>query len=288
MKKCFSFFLALVLCVSLVTPAFATEPSKHFYDNTPANYVQELVDLSDDDIDALSSADVVRLFTLAFDNVPTSLFSESEMRSIISALSYGLKWTSNRVSQRSSSVSTSSSHYYNGNKGIAWIRDTDKSPFTLGELAGGFYSLEYDFITPETIYSIIAAGTSKTNFEKLADAVLSNVSSDQMTSIIKKILISAGISLSGSIPLIATSVVSTILGFGYTWVSTADRDSLLKMAQTATNSQYIRIEFMYNQNSNMVTRIATYVSRGNLANPSSDKYGFWYPGQYAINYSYGL
>ena len=71
MKKCFSFFLALVLCVSLVTPAFATEPSKHFYDNTPANYVQELVDLSDDDIDALSSADVVRLFTLAFDNVPT-------------------------------------------------------------------------------------------------------------------------------------------------------------------------------------------------------------------------
>lgn len=286
MKKCFSFFLALVLCVSLVTPAFATEPSKHFYDNTPANYVQELVDLSDDDIDALSSADVVRLFTLAFDNVPTSLFSESEMRSIISALSYGLKWTSNRVSQRSSSVSTSSSHYYNGNKGIAWIRDTDKSPFTLGELAGGFYSLEYDFITPETIYSIIAAGTSKTNFEKLADAVLSNVSSDQMTGLIKSMLLSVGISLSGSV--ITASVVTAVLDFGYKWVSTADRDSLLKMAQTATNSQYIRIEFMYNQNSNMVTRIATYVSRGNLANPSSDKYGFWYPGQYAINYSYAL
>lgn len=284
MKKSLSIILALLLCLSLITPTFAVYQDKSSYDDVPAKYVQELVDLTEEELQTLPAESIETLFVKAFENVPTSLYTESEMRSILSALSYGLKWSNNV--KRTRAVSTNSSYNYTGDIGVAWIRDTDKSPFTLGELAGGFYSLEYDFLSPETISVIIAAGSSQSNFQKLQNAIISNLGDKKVSELVGEILRSLGVP--EPFVEVSTDVVSRVLSDGYEWVSTADRNGLIAMAESARASEYVRVEFMYNQNSNMVSRISSYVNRGTLQNPSGDKYGFWYPGQYGINYDYAV
>lgn len=280
-KKLISTFLVLIIMFTIASPSVAAVDAAQRYGDVEANYVEELVEIELEVIETLPLIQIEDLFEKAFDDVPASAFTEEEMRNILSALAYGLQWSAQRQQTRASS--TTGSYYYNEDYGIAWLRDTNRSPFTLAELAGGYYSLEYDYVSKQYMICMLAASSSKSNFETIVSALEDNITSYALSGLVSTMV--AGLTIPAAI---STVLMGTILDLGWAYVSTVNRNFFLNNANNTADNQYMKVEFMYNQNSNTVTRIVTFVSKGTLSNPSGNMYGTWYPNQIAINYSYAF
>lgn len=280
-KKLISTFLVLIIMFTIASPSVAAVDAAQRYGDVEANYVEELVEIELEVIETLPLIQIEDLFEKAFDDVPASAFTEEEMRNILSALAYGLQWSAQRQQTRASS--TTGSYYYNGDYGIAWLRDTNRSPFTLAELAGGYYSLEYDYVSKDTILTMLAASSSQINFNTLVNAAATSITSEKLATLLAPML--EGLTVPTKV---SATALNFVLNLGATYLSTINRSFFYNNANNTGTNQYMKVEFMYNQNSNSVTRIVSFVNKGTLPNPSGNLYGTWYKDQIAINYSYAF
>lgn len=145
--KIMSLVLILSLSISMTMPAFAVEDDPY---SIESRYVQELIDLDEEQIKALSIEEAKVLFEKGF-SVQVNNYTEDEIRLALDGLAFSLKFQEAMAeikevietqpsSPFSNSIvtpfSTTGSVQYSGNIGVAWIRDTTsgRSPLTLGEI----------------------------------------------------------------------------------------------------------------------------------------------------------
>lgn len=298
-KKLVSLTLVATMLMGMSTTAFASEI------NTPAEtidpytiesqYVQELVDISIDDLDALSLSEASILFEEAF-SVPADNYTEDEIRLVLNGLSFGLKFQNdmNAVKEvteyeayNPNTRSTTSNKYYSGNVGVAWVRDTTSghSPLTLGELLSGTYTLEVDYITLDTAASILASSANYDSFSELASAVSASVASTVLTNKIIAIL-DLG---TGWKATVASVAVGTAVGLGWAWLQKVDRarmyDVFTTMDSSTAKSNMMKVQFMWS--GNMVNKFYTKIdTTTSLPNPFPGTYGDWYTNKYGYLYNY--
>lgn len=299
MKKFLSAFLALIMIFSISAPAFAANKGDTTVDpyTIEGQYVQELVDLSEDEITELSLEDASTLFEEAF-SVSALDYSEDEIRLALDGLSFGLKFQNdmNKIKENveyesydptaPTTFSTKSGKYYTGSVGVAWTRDTTSghSPLTLGELLSGTYTLEVDYITVDTASSILASSADYNSYKDLAELVAVGAASSVLTNKVVAIL-----KLAGWKATIASVAVGTAVGFGWNWLKNIDRsrmyDVFTTMDKSASKKDIMKVQFMWS--GNMVNKFYTKMTRTNtLPNPFPDMYGTWYTNKYGYLYSY--
>lgn len=283
MKKFICSFLSLVIIFSLTTSAFGYDAANE-YDpaRIDAQYVQELVDLKQEEIAALPLEQAEQLFEKAF-NVSAKDYTENEIRMVLDGLGYGLKFQIyTNVANTFFNVRSVKGHSvgYYGDIGVAWTRDTSKSPLTLQELLSGMYTLEVDYLTWESAASILTASISQSTFDKLADLVATGVSSTVLGN-----FIATSLELTGTSVSVASVVASVVIGFGWDWLRNLDRNSMLSVFQAMSHTNKLKVEFMWT--SNAVTRIYTSIPKTNIiANPYPDVYSDWTIDTYGILYNY--
>lgn len=299
LKKLISLTLVATMLMGMSTTAFASETNAPADSIDPytieSQYVQELVDISTDDLDALSLSEASALFEEAF-SVPAENYTEDEIRLVLNGLSFGLKFQNDmdavkevteHESYNPNARSTTSSKSYSGNVGVAWVRDTTSghSPLTLGELLSGTYTLEVDYITLDTAASILASSASYDSFSELASAVGASVASTVLTNKIIAIL-NLG---SGWKATVASVAVGTAVGLGWTWLQKVDRsrmyDVFTTMDSSAKKSNMMKVQFMWS--GNMVNKFYTKINTSKtLPNPFPGTYGDWYTNKYGYLYNY--
>lgn len=291
---CFSLVGTMTLTSSLTV--FASESQKSPIDpyTIEGQYVQELVDLNQEEISKLSLESVSNLFEKAF-AVSSEDYTEDELRLALNGLSFGLKFqndmnmineTTEHETYTPNARSTTASKTYTGNVGVAWVRDTTSghSPLTLGEILSGTYTLEVDYITLDTASSILSSSANYNAYTDLAELVAVGASSTALTNKIVSIL-----KLTGWKATVASIAVGTAVGFGWNWLKNIDRsrmyDVFSTMDSSASKKDIMKVEFMWS--GNKVNKFYTKMSKTTtLPNPFPKMYGTWYTNKYGYLYSY--
>ncbi len=289
-KKIISLVLAIVICFSNGASAFAVERQNPY--DVEAQYVEELVSISDEELDKLNLKEAKALFEEAF-QVSAENYSEDEIRLALDGLSFGLKFESRMNEIKDSGIveiepvpastrSTTSGKTYSGDVGVAWIRDTTKghSPLTLGEILSGTFTLEVDYLTWDSVASILAASASYSAFKDLTELTAEGAGGGVLGAYISKLL-----KLKGSPASIAVTVVGIALGFGWNWLQKIDRARMHDYFSHMSKNQYMKVEFMWS--SNAVNKLYTNVSKTKtIPNPFPGKYGDWHIDRYGYYYRY--
>lgn len=293
MKKLISFVLISSMCLSLSLPALAASSNAVDPYSVEGQYVQELVDLTKEEIDALPLAKAEGLFEQAF-GVSAKNYSEDEIRLALDGLAFGLKFqvsmnaikaAEDRVSGNTggSTRGTTSGKTYSGSVGVAWTRDTTSgnSPLTLGEILSGTYTLEVDYITWATAATILAASGSYNAFSDLALLV-----SQGATGATLAYYICTALGITGGPASIASVAVGVAVAWGWNWLNSINRTNMLNcfnnMEQTG---EYMKVQFMWS--SNMVNKFYTTVSKTTtIPNPFPGTYGNWHTDTYGYLYGY--
>lgn len=298
-KKIASVIIAASMLVGTSLTVFAGESSSPAESIDPytieSQYVQELVDISTDDLDDLSLREASALFEEAF-SVSADNYTEDEIRLVLNGLSFGLKFQHDmdavkEVTEYESynplARSSTSSKYYSGNVGVAWVRDTTSghSPLTLGELLSGTYTLEVDYITLDTAASILASSADYNSYYELATAFAASATSTVLTNKIITIL-NLG---TGWQATVASVAVGTAVGLGWVWLQKVDRsrmyDIFSTMDSSVSKSNMMKVQFMWS--GNMVNKTYTKINTTtSLPNPFPGTYGDWYVNNYGYLYNY--
>lgn len=295
-KKLVSIVLSVVMVIGMSTTAFASEVETTPIDpyTIEGQYVQELVNLSEDEISSLALEDASLLFEKAF-SISSKNYTEDEIRLALDGLSFGLKFqndmnkikeTATYESHNPKARSTTANKSYSGNVGVAWVRDTTKghSPLTLGEILSGTYTLEVDYITLDTAASILSSSADYNSYKDLSELVAVGAASSVLTNKIVAIL-----KLTGWKATVASIAVGTAVGFGWNWLKNIDRDRMYEvfntMDKSASKKDMMKVQFMWS--GNMVNKFYYKMTKTtNLPNPYPDMYGDWYTNKYGYLYSY--
>ena len=292
MKKFAALFLSLIMLFTLSVPAFAAEPDAT-YDpySIDAHYVQELVDLSQEEIAALPLEQAKELFEKAF-SVSANDYTEDEVRLVLDGLGYGFKFEIFMDEVRATTDyevidptlrSSTGNYYYTGDIGVAWVRDTTSghSPLTLGEILSGTYTLEVDYLTWSTASSIITASLNESAFNQLVNYLGSGATG----AVIGKFIVDK-LGLKGKVAWVATVAVGAAVAKGWDWFRHFDRDNMNNTLQDMDQyDDLMKVQFMWS--SNMVNRFHTNITRTNtITNPFPGTYGTWHKDSYGYLYSY--
>ncbi len=275
MKRALSVFLAFMLTLTCLPATSLAAPDPY---KVSANHVQELVDLDADSIASLSLADVSNLFGQAF-NVSSDIYTEEQIRSAVQGLSFALKAERLRGIVASS---TQDGTTYDGDVGLAWIRDTVESPLTLGEILAG-YTLEVDYLCWETVATLLATSSSEVNFLHFLELLLVGASGAELGAAVVEALKLTGITAN-----IATLVVATACAFGWDYLKSIDRQNMQRCFSDMSQSDMMEVHFAYTPSIGMVTKIYScfQADEGYIENPFPTKYGEWRFNEYACLYSY--
>jgi len=294
-KKVMSFILVLSLSITISMPAFAAKWDPY---SVKGNYVQELVDLGDEQLKSLSIKDAEVLFEKAF-SVQHDDYTENKIRLGLEGLAFGLKFqeTMDQIkvpvetrpySLFSKSIvkalSSTGSVQYSGSVGVSWIRDTKKgrSPLTLGEIITGTYTLEVDYLTWDTVATILAASANYNAFKDLGELVAVNAGSAALSAYICSALGIVGVSAA-----VSTIAVGTVVSLGWNWLKSMDRSRMYSCfkGMNKSKNQYMKVEFMWSNN--MANKFYYTVPKTSLiSNPYPGKYGNWYKDKYGYLYKY--
>jgi hypothetical protein len=159
------------------------------------------------------------------------------------------------------------------------VRDTTKSPLTLGEILFGVYTLEVDWLTYETVAIILAASADDNIYSELVDAVATNLAPATITAIICAVL---GVP---TIPTITSIAVGTVVSLGWNYLRKIDRANMYDCWTTMNNMYMMEVKFMYANG--WLNRICTRKYRTVwIYNPFPGTYGYWHKDKYGILYSY--
>lgn len=242
-------------------------------------YVQELIDLDDEELSALPFVEAAALFEKAF-GVDARSFTEEEIRLGLEGLAFGLRVQELHDSIKSTADSTTGKTIYTGSIGVAWVRDTKKSPLTLGEILSGVYTLEVDWLTYQQATIILAASASYDFFSELRDGIITGVGSAVLTEII-----CAALGLSYLPATITSFAVGLVVGLGWNYLRKIDRARMYDCYTTMNNTYMMKVQFMWA--SHKVNKIYTRVYRTvNIHNPFPGTYGYWYKDNFGYLYSY--
>lgn len=183
------------------------------------------------------------------------------------------------IATRATSSTKSNLSSYTGNKGVAWVRDTQKSPLTFGEALSGTYTLEVDYITYYQAVSIYALSSDYNFFNSVKNAASTAIASA---------LICAKLKLPADATIPATAI-SFAVSLGWDLLSALDRSNMNHAIQNMTYTSLMKVYFM--TANNYLTRVyesydlpssnVTWVSSSgafkykNIPIPY-DLYGTWY------------
>lgn len=287
LKKVIAVLLAPCMSMTLCVSALAAEATTDPY-SIEAAYVEELVELTDEEIAALSESEARELFEKAFP-VSSEEFSESEVRTVLDGWAFALKFQTfmnlaaqTDATRATNASSTTANKTYYGSIGLAWTRDTTSSgsPLTLGELLSGVYTLEVDYISWDTASTILAASSDYDVFEDLKEQVAIGASGTTLGAII-----SAALGLTGTPAVVTSAAVGIAVSFGWNWLTSIDRANMYNCFEDMGRNDYMKVQFMYA--SNMVNRIYTEYtpSSHTFENPFPGTYGEWHTGTYGYLYS---
>ncbi|OON93802.1 MAG: hypothetical protein ATN33_05245 [Epulopiscium sp. Nele67-Bin001] len=288
---CFALVATMSLGSSLTVFASETSPATAPVDpySIEGQYVQELVDISEEELSELSLEDASALFEESF-AVSADNYSEDEIRLALNGLSFGLKFQNDMKEVKANTDnpnarSSTANKYYSGSVGVAWVRDTTsgRSPLTLGEILSGTYTLEVDYITLDTVASILASSASYSGFSELSELLASSAASKVLTNQIIAIL-GLGTGWKASV---ASDAVGIAVGFGWIWLQKVDRgrmhDVFTTMDSSASKSDMMKVEFMWS--GNMVNKFYSKITKSTtLSNPFPGTYGDWYSDIYGYLY----
>ena len=312
MKKAISILLAVCLMAIVVTPhVYAYGDVKINPDEIYASYVPELVKLTDEEIEALSIDEVNELFQKAF-KVSPQYFTEEEVRLAVKNLSIALKLqtlnelgklavstvptvkgneTSILATSSTSSSTTSNLSSYTGSIGVAWVRDTTRSPLSLSEILSNTFTLEVDYITWGTAATILAASSDYSVFQDLKVYIAQGATVYAMTKLILKTL-----GLTGSAATITSEVVALVVSLGWNLLQNIQRDAmyncfkkmrkdidLMKINYMTVNGSIVRTYSVFSPSKYSVNSKGVYTYY-NIPNPYPGKYGYWYINKYAYLY----
>lgn len=289
MKRLISFLVVLSMVLSTSATAFAQQ--KQDPHNIVGHYVEELVLMSEEELANLSSIEVASLFEEAF-QVSSSHYSEDEMRLGLDGLSFGLKFQSavdilNAAQAKNASSTygaqpTTGGQYYSGKIGVAWTRDTSsgRSPLTLAEIFSGTYTLEVDFLTWDTVATILAASTSYNVFQDITESIVLGASEAALSAKICSIL-----NLKGITEAIAALAISAVITMGWNWLRSLDRAAMLKCFEKMSHNQYMRVQFMWA--ADMVNRFYSTIPKTSvIPNPFPGFYSDWRIDKFGVYYGY--
>lgn len=294
--KIISFILVLLMNVSMITTVFAIERDSY---SINGNYVQELIDMDDDQLKLLPIKEAKILFEKAF-LVQADKYTEEEIRLGLNGLAFSLKFQNDMDKARelvesqpykpviNSAItpffSTNGSMSYSGEVGIAWIRDTKKgcSPLTLGEILSGTYTLEVDFITWDTAAAILAASANYNTFKDLLECTVNGIAGNVLSAYICNIL-----GITGSVATVSSFAVGTVVGFGWNWLKNIDRSRMYNCftSMNKSKNQYMKVEFMWSRN--MVNKFYSVIPKTKwISNPFPEKFAEWYDDTFGYLYNY--
>jgi hypothetical protein len=182
MKKFLSVLIVSALLLTMSAMALATEGEAADPYAAEAVYVQELADITDEEIAELSLTEAETLFEQAF-GVDADNFAEEEIRAVITGLSFAFKFQNEVQARKESEPSevisvapsggrTRSSTFalaYSGSVGAAWVRDISagKSPLTVSESLLNSYTLEVDYLTWDTTATLLVESGSYVWYQDL-------------------------------------------------------------------------------------------------------------------------
>lgn len=286
--KIMSFILLLSLSFSLAIPALAERDP---YSAT-GKYVQELVDLDNEQLKALSIEEAGVLFEKAY-SVQAEDYTEDEIRHGLDGLAFALKFQkamdeikAAETQQLSVSPMSDLSNFrsYSGDVGIAWIRDTTSghSPLTLAEVLSDTYTLEVDYITWDTAATILAASASYNTFSDLLQLFAVGAGGTALGNVI----ISA-LGLTGVPATVASVAVGAVVGLGWDWLKSVDRSRMYDtfMTMNKSKNQYMKVEFMYSNHK--VSKIYSLISKtSSVPNPFPGMWGDWKDNKFGYLYGY--
>lgn len=283
--------LVLAFCMLTLTPLTALAAEERDPYTIEGQYVEELVQLSEEALEGLPIEQAEVLFEKAF-SVPPNNYTEDEVRLGLDGLAFALKFQAamdeikktveTEPSYPAATRSTTGSVSYSGNVGVAWIRDTTTghSPLTLGEILSGTYTLEVDYITWDTAASILASSANYNAFEDLVSLVAAGATGTALSVYICSVL-----NLTGGPATVASVAVGAVVGLGWNWLSKIDRSNMYNCFTGMSSNQYMKVQFMWS--GNMVNKFYTTVSKGStISNPFSGTYGDWYKDTFGYLYSY--
>lgn len=288
-KKIISLILVMTICIASSATVFATE--RRNPDSVEGQYVEELVQINQDELSNLTTEEAKLMFEKAF-LVPANDYTEDEIRQGLDGLAFGLKFqvameeiketVETEPSLPYEMRSTTGGKKYSGDVGVAWVRDTTKghSPLTLGEILSGTYTLEVDYITWDTAASILASSANYDAFKDLVELVGVGAAGTALSSYICSIL-----GITGGPATVASVAVGAVVGLGWNWLNKIDRSNMLSCFNDLSKNQYMKVQFMWS--SNMVNKFYTRVSKGSsISNPFPGTYGDWYSDKFGYLYNY--
>lgn len=285
-KRILSLFVVFALFFSSSSNVFASSETEKRDYNIESRFVKELFLMDSTDIKSLSNNDSNQLFYKAF-GVNAKTYPHEEVLLALEGLSNFYKIQQNSKSNSinlmaaKANSSTKGNISYSQNKGLAWVRDTssNKSPLKLGEVISGVYTLEVDYVSYAEIAIILAASADKNYFNELVEQVALGASSSTMTAIV-----AAQLGLTG-LPVTITSVaVGAVVGVGWSWLKTIDRNNMFKCWEKMKKNQFVKVSYVTASNMVNKTYSAYTPSKSVFTNPYPGTYGTWYTNKYGYLY----
>lgn len=279
----------LVLCLGLIpyTTVFAED---YYVDpfTVEANYVEELVELSSEEINALPETEARRLFEESF-LISSKAYSEDEIKLTLDRLAFiynfeNLLAVLSQIEKAAAAPnSTTGDITYTGDIGVTWVRDVSDSgsPLTFGEILKGIYTLEVDYLSWSTVATILAASSDYDVFQDLVEQLSIGATGSALSA-----TICAALELS-SIPATITSVVvGAVVGVGWNWLKQIERSNMQSCFNQMRPDQYMQVKFIYTIN-HIVRSYSVYTpSSGKFANPFPGTHGEWHTDKYGYFYTY--
>ena len=266
-KRILSFILAMVLFSTMTLTAAATSVAVD-PDTLVANYVPELYEMSEDEVIALSDADVKTYFEEMFGE--TYYFSKSEMRTAVENYAKILKMQEELGISSNARASVTTSGYSAPNpSALCWVKDTTQLTYT--EITTMSYVLEVDFLKPTTATMVAAAGVNYNQLQQMVDS-LNGV--NEWKGYCED-------TLDASFPFTWELVcISLVVAAKYLDVSIFEPMRIKNALTGITDSQQLKVTFTFN-NGTILRSYAKVSNTAHYSNPGGGRPGFWYTSAFA-------
>lgn len=266
-KRLISLILAMVLLSTMTLTAAATSVAVD-PDTLVSNYVPELYEMSENEVAALTDAEVNAYFDEMFGG--TYHFTKSEMRTAVENYAKILKMQEELGITSTARASSTTAGYSGSNpSAICWVKDTTQLTYT--EITTMSYVLEVDFLRPTTAAMVAAAGIDYNQLQQMVD-VLNGVNEwkayceDTMDVAFPFTWELAGISL--------------VVVAKYLDVSIFEPMRIKSALSGIGNNQQLQVTFMFT-NGTILRSYSKVSNTAHYSNPGGGRPGFWYPGKFA-------
>ena len=269
-KKMIGVILAVVMCLNLTVQAFATNVDP---DKLVAKYVPELLEMSEEEIAALSYNEMDRIFWDIF-GVSADNFPEEDARLAVETWANIMKIdvamrVTDGLKRAAQKASTTAGISYNNVDGLSWVRDTTTLTYT--EIISQYYYWEVDFFPRSAALTLAAASKDESNYTLLKNMADQGKSAAEITAAIFE---SLGMAAVGSLAQIG---ILAVLVLEYAQICYFEAGTVQRLAKSMTDSQELRVVFAFS--SGRVLRNYDLVTKKTFHdNPAGGKAGFWYQG----------